>query len=249
MGKKYIVEIGRLERLYKAYVNGNGKPDLTWLSPEVDLTPYTEPDLEQAKDEAYNEGYKAGREVEKVRQPDLEQVKADAYLKGLNDGQGVILASTQNNAFNDGYKKCLKDFEQIKKEAYEKGYADAKCGYENGFENGIIVVWEAVRKIGDMTLEEQGKIFNTITLRDIVSKFTASEVIEKLKVYEEDAEIKVGDEVITASGKAVVTGVGPVHFEYDNADGSHGFDKVKNVKKTGRHFSEIAAVFEKMRER
>ena len=57
MGKKYIVEIGRLERLYKAYVNGNGKPNITWLSPEVDLTPYTEPDLEQVKKEAYDEGY------------------------------------------------------------------------------------------------------------------------------------------------------------------------------------------------
>lgn len=60
MGKKYIVEVGRLERLYKASVNGNGKPNLTWLSPEFDLTPYTESDLEQVRKEGYKEGREAG---------------------------------------------------------------------------------------------------------------------------------------------------------------------------------------------
>lgn len=86
MGKKYIVELGRCERLYKAYINGNGKPNLMWLSPEVDLTPYTEPDLEQVKADAYNDGYKAGREAENVRQPDLERVKKTAHDDGYSDG-------------------------------------------------------------------------------------------------------------------------------------------------------------------
>ena len=62
MGKKYIVEIGRLERLYKAFINGNGKPNLTWLSPEVDLTPYTEPDTESIHKEAYEQGINDARE-------------------------------------------------------------------------------------------------------------------------------------------------------------------------------------------
>lgn len=53
---KYIVKLGRCERLYKASVNGNGKPNMTWLSPEIDLTPYTEPDLEQIRKEAYEKG-------------------------------------------------------------------------------------------------------------------------------------------------------------------------------------------------
>ena len=65
MGKKYIVEVGRLERLYKASVNGNGKPNITWLAPEVDLTPYTEPDLEQVKAKAYKEGFKDGQYAER----------------------------------------------------------------------------------------------------------------------------------------------------------------------------------------
>lgn len=61
MGKKYIIEIGRLERLYKAFVGAHGKPEITWLSPKVDLTPYTEPDLEQIRKEAYEQGYKDGK--------------------------------------------------------------------------------------------------------------------------------------------------------------------------------------------
>ena len=73
--------------------------------------------------------------------------------------------------------------------------------------------------------------------------------IEKIDAYEQEKEeqIQVGDEVTTASGKAVVTGVGPVHFEYVYADGSHGYDKVKNVTKTGRHFPELVEILKKMK--
>jgi len=87
MGKKYIVEIGRLERLYKASVNGNGKPDMTWLSPEVDLTPYTEPDLEQVRIEAYQQGYKAAKcECEDCpKQAYTDTLRMDVYCKGLSD--------------------------------------------------------------------------------------------------------------------------------------------------------------------
>ena len=128
MGKKYIIELE--DENYHQYSDSEPS-DYLWkvkgfnalVFDEVGiskLTPYTAPDLEQIKADAYNDGYKAGREAEKVRQPDLEkvrqkaydkayadavcncsegcshveQVKADAYLKGLNDGQGVIFAST-----------------------------------------------------------------------------------------------------------------------------------------------------------
>ena len=48
MGKKYVVELGRCERLYKASVNVNGKPNMTWLSPEVDLNPTPNPTLSRS---------------------------------------------------------------------------------------------------------------------------------------------------------------------------------------------------------
>lgn len=86
MGKKYIVEIGRLERLYKASVNGNGKPNMTWLSPEVDLTPYTEPDLEQVRKEAYEDGYKTAKVQCNIQaEKDLREVGERHYKKGLSD--------------------------------------------------------------------------------------------------------------------------------------------------------------------
>jgi phage terminase small subunit len=93
------------------------------------------------------------------------------------------------------------------------------------------------------------EIFECDNAMGAMKVYSAYEAIEKIRQYEQEKEeIQVGDEVITASGKAVVTGVGPVHFEYVYADGSHGFDKVKNIKKTGRHFPEIAEVLRKMKE-
>lgn len=117
--------------------------------------------------------------------------------------------------------------------------------------------WEAARKIGSnsmCSLEEMGFDFGQCVVNDynpswyVVKNYSASECIEKIRQYEQKEEkIQVGDEVIAASGKAVVMGVGPVYFEYVYANGHIGSDKVKNVKKTGRHFPEIAEVLEKMR--
>ena len=73
----------------------------------------------------------------------------------------------------------LEQVRQVRMEAYEQGRKDGKI-------EGRAEMWDAARKIAGMTLEEQGKIFGTVTLRDIISKFTASEVIEKLKAYEQE---------------------------------------------------------------
>lgn len=261
--------------------------------------------------------------VEPYTAPDLEQVREKAYVQGLKDGQVVAVANEQNNAFNDGYKKCLKDMEQVRKEAYnkgfqagsantsvvltegtakkirqegyDKGFSDAmynchescsflddakKEAYQRGYETakhecedcpkqaytdalrmesyqkGLNDAWECARKIA---LDKEDGGLDTATYCEtfgygkgfgtVLKTFTASEAIEKIRAYEQEKEeqIQVGDEVTTDSGKAVVTGVGPVHFEYIFADGSHGYDEVKNVKKTGRHFPEIAEVLAKMK--
>ena len=181
MGKKYIVEIGRLERLYKAFINGNGKPNLTWLSPEVDLTPYTEPDMEQ-----------------------------------------------------------------VRKEAYEEGLSDA---------------WEAARKIctnwvlPDSVLSEIFGMDKTID--DIMKENMASEVIAKIRAYEQEkeAQIQVGDEVIpreTEYDTMIVTRLWKDDYDSDCID-AIGFDGrissflVSRVSKTGKH-CEIAEVLQKMKE-
>lgn len=217
MGKKYIIELlDDCQSEFKgimAFGLTQEKQISVELIPEEGLRPYTEPDLEQVKADAYNDGYKAGREAEevrqKLRQPDLEQVRKEAYDDGYNAGYGRKIDAS-----------------------YQEGLSDA---------------WEAARKVVALSTVDRRKVFGSEYMYSILEKHTASEAIEKLKAYEQEEQIQVGDEVITASGKAVVTGVGPVHFEYVYADGSNGYDEVKNVKKTGRHFPEIASVLEKMR--
>ena len=146
------------------------------------------------------------------------------------------------------------DLEQVRKEAYDTAYADAEEIYASGkkamYQKGLKDAWEAARKIAYMYSEERNKIFGENLIQNIHDIYSASECIEKIKQYEQrqEEQIQVGDEVITASGKAVVMGVGPVHFEYVCADGSIGYDEVKNVKKTGRTFPEIAEVLQRMKE-
>ena len=138
MGKKYIIEIGRLERLYKAFVSAHGKPEITWLSPEVDLTPYTEPDLEQVRKEAYEKGQKDLRE------------------------------------------SCVPQDE----EAY--GF-----GYHEGFQQGLDLAWEAAKKIWEYDLTTLREIFGEGIMRmDFFMRFTASEVIEEIRAYEQTQKEK-----------------------------------------------------------
>ena len=180
-------------------------------------------------------------------EPDIEQVKADAYLKGLNDGQGVIFASTQNNAFNNGYKKCLEDWEQVRKEERDRGYDD-------GYHQGLSDAWEAATKILKANWRERNGTFGAVTLlEDIFLDNTPAEAIEKIRQYEQELEneFKVGDEFENESGKkfVVLKMNGKEIDRYIDCDGGtyHMNVKYRVMRKTGRHFPEIAAFLEKMR--
>jgi len=79
----YIINVpSTVDRII--YVNVHPMDGKTYLaSYSVDeLTPYTEPDLEQIK----ADWYKAGREAERVRQPDIEQVRKEGYKEGREVG-------------------------------------------------------------------------------------------------------------------------------------------------------------------
>lgn len=153
---KYIVEIGDNEILYKTMLTSSGRPCIG--------TVYGKPHTE----------------------PDIEQVKFDAYQKGLKDGQAVTLANEQNNAFNNGYKKCLKDFEQVRKEERDRGY-------EDGYQQGLSDAWEAARKIMNPLQNYKDEVFDGRTAECIFDVFTASKVIARIKAWEEKQKIKVGD--------------------------------------------------------
>ena len=149
------------------------------------------------------------------------------------------------------------DLEQVRKEAYDEGYDDAKGCYENGFENGMIVAWDAAREIAAIPYDEGEKIFGA-TGWHIIMKYTASEVIAKIKAWKEKKqEIKVGDEVgyygvADEHGNVCYSGVvleirEDDYFVMEKTGKTYALKKNLAQGKTGRHFPEIAAVLEKMR--
>ena len=202
MEKKYIIKLEENEIAYKT-VNSNGCPMIGLLHPE----PYTEPDIDAIRKEAYEEGKKQAKvQAELDVCHDIEKVAKGNYNAGLND-------------LWEAMQKAIKMYCEIDNEVFLRVFYDVKCDW------------------GESVLQA-------------LFKNTPQHLIDSIRKYEQKQEeqIQIGDEVITTSGKAVVTGVGPVHFEYVYADGSHGYDEVKNVKKTGRHFPEIAEVMQKMKE-
>ena len=185
MGKKYIIDLnpdcveGEYLRI-PARIAGEEQ----WLVTKAALTPYTEPDLEKVRKEAYDKGY------------------------------------------DDATEEIGSDEQTIADKAYQKGLSDA---------------WEAARKIQDTGGNLNWWIHNT----------SAFEAIEKIRQYErEKEEIKVGDEVIATSGKAVIVSINDNkdRARYIYPDSTLGFDNICNLSKTGRHFPEVSEVLEKIRE-
>lgn len=154
------------------------------------------------------------------------------------------------------------DLEQVRKEAYEKGVQDTKqhwadtprtCAYKLGYENGINDAWEAARKIALMDTETSENVTGYFGLFRIMDNLTASEAIEKIRQYEQEKEeFHIGDEFENGSGQkfVVLKMDGKEIDRYTDGDGRTYVMDVKYpvMRKTGRHFPEIAAVLEKMRE-
>jgi len=161
---------------------------------------------------------------------------------------------------------------EVTADAYQRGYENGftaghlkakKLGqsfYEDGYQRGLNDAWEAARKIctnwvlPDSVLSE---IFGmNKTIDDIMKENTASEAIEKIRQYEQEKEeqIQVGDEVenTQTGARFIVTHMwvnnhgekGVSGFNHECSAFSTALDL---VRKTGRHFPEIADVLEKMR--
>ena len=228
MGKKYIIEIpedkitdfvGSTHFLMPYSMAGHkGHHDT-----ELPIKPYTDPDLEQVRKEAYDKAY-----ADVIRNcyescSYVKQVKKEAYQKGYETG------------YEDGYNEPGKN----QQEAYQRGLSDAWEAARK-----IIHMPE-----GDM-LNIFTECYSAVcTALQVILKYDASEAIEKLKDYEqEQEEIKVGDEVHAPFGTAVVTNIVDDKIWFCYADGHCGFDYKKDKPlQTGRHFPEIATVLEKMR--
>ena len=193
------------------------------------LTPYTE-------DSAYAHGY----------------TEAESKYREIRD-------ELEKQAYQRGYK-----------EAYDTAYADAEEIYESGkramYQKGLKDAWDAARKIcleecdGGMQISVIKDIFNVRNYRYALRDYSTSEAIEKIRTYEQaqkekEEQIQAGDEVEnTQTGvRFIVT-----HMWVNNhgEKGVSGFNRdcsafsttIELIRKTGRHFPEIAEVFAKMKE-
>lgn len=131
------------------------------------------------------------------------------------------------------------DLEQVKKEAYEKGWKDLRkacvpeddeaydIGWNEGYENGLTDAWEAARKLYEIDFDVLCELFGKVSVRsEVLDMFTASEVLQKLRTYEQEKEEKKKT--------------------------NYYFEMVKDAIETtaeecGMSLDEVAAILEKMR--
>ncbi|MEE0898962.1 MAG: hypothetical protein U0L88_15210 [Acutalibacteraceae bacterium] len=158
MGKKYIIELedkpfhsGNGDFLYRVKGFNSLVFDMTGVGK---LTPYTEPDLEQVRKEAYEDGYKTAKVQCNIQaEKDLREVGERHYQKGLSDAwdaaRKVVALSTvdRREVFGSEYMYSILEkhtaAEAIEKlKAYEQERdAEIKVGDEvNAFERKPFIV-------------------------------------------------------------------------------------------------------------
>lgn len=164
--------------------------------------------------------------------------------------------------------------QELIEQVYQKGY---KAGYDKAFatlnenwrlvtseaeEKGRNEAWEVARKMYQYQCcpnKQLCEILYDMNFYELICNVSASEAIEKLRVYqeqnrqEEDIEIHVGDEVLMNTYKVIVlkTSVDGYKDRYLVLfpDGSTGLRDKSDFEKTGRTFPEIAEVLKKMKEK
>lgn len=135
-------------------------------------------------------------------------------------------------------------------------------------EKGRDEAWEAIKKLylpvpeGGLPDEAIREIFGAHNWIGIVRNFSASEVVEKIRAYEEkqkeNSEFHIGDEVQNDNGARGVV-VGSIKNPVDGSEFISVFGMgedyevpqimlKEDYKKTGRHFPEIVEVLKKLQE-
>ena len=165
---------------------------------------------------------------------------------------------------DDGYYKCMdapwwsSSWRIIGKLT---PYDEAFAGYqESAYQKGLEDAWEAARRIvacpeqGGLDMSEIKEVFgfNVPDVGDLFATITAEEAIAKLKAYDKQNSINVGDEVENTETlqKGVVYEVVPdqVTGFYLAGRQVHFCWLKSEVRKTGRHFDEVDRLLERMRE-
>ena len=147
--------------------------------------------------------------------------------------------------------------------AYDRGYrhgrddewakTQVKLNEDDGYKRGLEEAWACAKRIIKLSPDMQEDIFNMRGDHFILDAYSADEAIDILKRYDEkNDEIKVGDEVVDSLGfKSVVvtdkpTEKGDISLLSNSFQTTQLFP-VKELKKTGRHYPQIAEVLEQIR--
>jgi len=119
--------------------------------------------------------------------------------------------------------------------------------YDEAYKNGLNDAWEVAKRIIKSDGAERQRVFGDKWPYKDICDLSASEVIAKLKAYEE--KIEVGDEVTFINGeKGVVIGVYNDELRILTEHKQLELRHESQVTKTGRHFSEVAQVLQKLKE-
>ena len=152
--------------------------------------------------------------------------------------------------FEDGKKIADKDFEEIQDNTHDVVY----MAYYN---EALKDANHAIDVLEDMTVAEVKEWFeDCIGIDDVICEFTIQQIVKIIKTYEEEKkaeEIRVGDEVRSCKGDAVmvVTRVNEAKETITGIyDGCEYFNRdIADWEKTGRHFDEIEQLLSKLKER
>ncbi len=127
-------------------------------------------------------------------------------------------------------------------EGFKKGKAD-------GVDEGMAKVWEFVKEIYNFTFRKTDDIFGYEQFIDVLTYLTPQEALAKLKEYEEEQEIKVGDVMFIYGENAVVTRIKGELVYVLFGDGTTNYFDVEDIKtdKTGKRL-DLTQIFEQIGE-
>jgi len=141
-----------------------------------------------------------------------------------------------------------KMIKEMQEEAYKKGFED---GISEGLTQGQNEVWEFMKKcFYAYTGEECEEIFGKVIVEHIVMTYTPQEALAKLKAYEDQSKIKVGNVVKSKVTDSFVLLVLEIHNDvFTGFDGkeTHRCIVLDNFKKTGKHI-DITSILEQIGE-
>ena len=174
----------------------------------------------------------------------LDKALDEAYLQGRHDAEQDLARASYEEAYQKGYEVGSHEATTLE---YQQGLDDAWEAARTIVRNTSLNDWKSVGvDIGEWDGDES----------EALNRYSVSEVIEILKKMGKPNpdEIKVGDEVEAYSGRAIVFGTftdtkGNKFCRYwYPSDDSFNKNKTENLKRTGRHFPQVAELLKAMKE-